>query len=295
MSVASSNTPKIDDALVKRLIFEQFPQWGELPIFPVDRQGWDNQTFRIGDKLIARLPSAAPYAPQVSKEQTWLPVLANHLNTAIPTVIAEGQPSSDYPFNWTILEWIEGEPANLGDIRSDVVFAENVAQFLRELHTFDASEGPLAGDHSFHRGAGLAFYEAQARQAFALLPATQASSAEDVWEAATAHTWTAPPVWVHGDMLPGNLLTKNKRLVGVIDFGCCAVGDPACDLAFAWNVLTGDARSAFISDFDFAEDVWKRAKGWALWKSAILATKLVDGPAHEKAHASFVLNEVLEA
>ncbi|MDD3006704.1 MAG: phosphotransferase [Candidatus Pacebacteria bacterium] len=41
------------------------------------------------------------------------------------------------------------------------------------------------------------------------------------------------PVWVYGDVSTGNLLVKNGQLKTVIDFGCSAVGDPACVLSIA--------------------------------------------------------------
>ena len=45
------------------------------------------------------------------------------------------------------------------------------------------------------------------------------------------------PVWVHGDVAPGNLLVKDGKLCAVIDFGILGVGDPACDAAMAWTFL----------------------------------------------------------
>lgn len=61
--------------LVECLIAEQFPQWSHLVVRRVDHDGWDNTSFRLGDDLVARLPSADGYIPQVHKEQRWLPML----------------------------------------------------------------------------------------------------------------------------------------------------------------------------------------------------------------------------
>lgn len=47
----------------------QFPQWAALPIRPVQEQGVDNRTFRLGDALSVRLPSATGYDGQAEKEQ----------------------------------------------------------------------------------------------------------------------------------------------------------------------------------------------------------------------------------
>ena len=56
--------------LVRRLIAEQFPEWSDLPVERVEPGGWDNRTFRLGNSMSVRLPSAAAYVPQVDKEQT---------------------------------------------------------------------------------------------------------------------------------------------------------------------------------------------------------------------------------
>ena len=93
--------------------------------------------------------------------------------------------------------------------------------------------------------------------------------AAEVWEAALQSRWEQAPVWVHGDVASGNLLVRAGRLCGVIDFGCLAVGDPACDLVLAWTLFEGEAREAFKRDVGLDEATWVRARGWALWKAMI--------------------------
>lgn len=78
--------------LVRALISAQFPDWSELPVRPVDRQGWDNRTFRLGDELTVRLPSAEGYAAAVAKEDRCLPALARHLSLPVPEPVAAGRP-----------------------------------------------------------------------------------------------------------------------------------------------------------------------------------------------------------
>ena len=50
----------IDAALVKRLLAAQFPQWADLPVTPVAKDGWDNRTYRLGTDMTVRLPSGKP-------------------------------------------------------------------------------------------------------------------------------------------------------------------------------------------------------------------------------------------
>jgi len=76
-------------------------------------------------------------------------------------------------------------------------------------------------------------------------------------------------VWVHGDVTATNLLVADGRLAGVLDFGCVAVGDPACDLAIAWTLFHGDSRTAFRDRLAVDDETWTRGRGWALWKALI--------------------------
>jgi aminoglycoside phosphotransferase (APT) family kinase protein len=76
-------------------------------------------------------------------------------------------------------------------------------------------------------------------------------------------------VWVHGDVAPSNLLVVDGRLGAVIDFGCTAVGDPACDLVIAWTLFEDESREVFRRSLPFDDATWARGRGWALWKSLV--------------------------
>jgi aminoglycoside phosphotransferase (APT) family kinase protein len=108
--------------------------------------------------------------------------------------------------------------------------------------------------------------------------------AGEAWEAALASAWEGPPVWVHGDVAPSNLLVGEGVLRAVIDFGCSAVGDPACDLVMAWTFFDGESRAMFRDSLAFDEATWSRARGWALWKALItLVGARATGPDPEAA------------
>src|SRR5687768_5609079 len=99
--IQSPDKLEITVSLVVDLIAQQFPQWAHLPIKPVEFSGWDNRTFRLGNDMLVRLPSAQRYAAKVAIEQKCLPILAPHLSLSIPKPLAMGQPSKNYPFNWS--------------------------------------------------------------------------------------------------------------------------------------------------------------------------------------------------
>ncbi|HWF00409.1 MAG TPA: aminoglycoside phosphotransferase family protein [Caulobacteraceae bacterium] len=259
----------IDEPLVRRLLQAQFPHWAELPLRPVDFQGWDNRTFRLGEAMSVRLPSAERYALQAGKEARWLPHLAAALPLAIPQVLGVGQPTAAFPYPWSVRGWIDGRPAGPADAGSHSV-ATDLAAFLQALWRIDPAGGPQPGPHCFWRGGALHTYDSEARAALTALSGQfDLDRTMTMWEAALASRFDGPTAWVHGDIAPGNLLFDAERLIGVIDFGCCAIGDPACDLAVAWAWLEGPARAAFRSVLAAPSPVWARARGWALWKAAI--------------------------
>lgn len=266
----------ITSDLVLRLVATQFPSLAHLPVAPVELDGNDNTTFRLGDHYSVRLPSADSYIPQVEKEHRWLPVLAPQLPLPIPEPVAEGVPTSDFPRPWSIYRWLSGELATnerVGDLTS---FATSLADFLAALYAVDSTGGPAAGAHSFLRGGPLAALDADTRQAIdALAHELDAEAATAVWEAAIEEEWNRPPVWVHGDITNSNLLVVDGELSAVLDFGCSAVGDPACDLAIAWTSFEGESRDAFRDGLPFDETTWSRGRGWALWKALITRADLV--------------------
>jgi aminoglycoside phosphotransferase (APT) family kinase protein len=262
--------PVIDEHLARRLVDGQFPQWADLPIAPVEPNGHDNRTFRLGRDLTVRLPSGDWYALQVDKEQRWLPLLAPRLPLPIPTPVAMGAPAEGYPYAWSVYRWLDGETASEETIGDLTGFATTLATFLLALQRIDATDGPTPGPHNFHRGGPLATYADEAIRSIGALGAEIPGDAvRRVWDDAMATSWERDPVWVHGDVATGNLLVRDGRLAAVIDFGTSGVGDPACDVVIAWTLLSGPSRDAFRTTLGVDLGTWSRGRGWALWKALI--------------------------
>jgi aminoglycoside phosphotransferase (APT) family kinase protein len=275
----------IDAALVRRLVAGQFPAWAHLPVRPVALDGWDNRTFRLGEDMSVRLPSAVGYTGQIDKEHRWLPYLAPRLPLPVPVPLARGVPAEGYPFDWSVYRWLDGEVAACGRIADLGEFAAALAGFLVALRRVDPTGGPPPAVHAGWRGGPLAIYDDETRRAIeALGGRIPGAAATAVWEAALAATWHGPPVWFHGDVATGNLLLRDGRLAAVIDFGCSGVGDPACDLAIAWTLLTGESRAVFRTGLGVDPATWARGRGWTLWKALIT----LDDPASRR-----VLDQVL--
>jgi len=284
----------INVSLVGRLVAAQFPQWADLPVEPVELDGWDNTTFRLGQDMSVRLPSAARYVPQVEKEHRWLPKLAPLLPLPIPVPLAKGLPGEGYPFPWSVYRWLDGEPASVERIDDLAGFATTLADFLTALGRIDPAGGPQPGRYNFFRGGPLAVYDAETRQAIAALDGRiDADAATAAWEAALAATWHGPPVWFHGDVASGNLLVEGGRLSAVIDFGTSGVGDPSCDLTIAWTLFGGESRDAFRTALRLDDATWARGRGWALWKALITLAGHIDTNPLEAGRALRVIEEVL--
>ena len=285
---------EVDVTLVRRLLEMQFPQWAELLLTPVDCGGWDNRTFRLGNAMSVRLPSAERYGAQVEKEQRWLPKLAPLLPLLVPQPLALGMPALGYPLRWSVYGWIEGETATMERIADAREFAVALADFLKALHRIESAGGPPPGSHNFLRGGSLASYDGELREAIAALHGQiDTNAVSRSWEAALEASWRGTPVWVHGDISPANLLVRDGRLRAVIDFGCLGVGDPACDLTIAWTLLAKEIRAVFRATLSLDVETWARARGWALWKAVTTFAENQRTSPVEAARARRVIEAVL--
>jgi aminoglycoside phosphotransferase (APT) family kinase protein len=286
---------EIDTTLVRQLICTQFPLWAELPVTRVENDGWDNRTFRLGDRMSVRLPSALRYVAQVEKEHRWLPVLRPQLPLAIPIPVGLGTPGAGYPWPWSIYGWLDGKPAHADGIPDLSRFAVDLARFLVALRTIDAGDGPVAGPHNFHRGGSLAVYDTETRQLIeTLADMIDVAGVTEVWDMALSTSWQGPPVWVHGDIAESNLLVTDGRLHAVIDFGNLGLGDPSCDLVIAWTFLDPTSRKEFRLAVALDTATWRRARGWAIWKALITLIQLRDTDPIKANRARQIIRNILD-
>jgi aminoglycoside phosphotransferase (APT) family kinase protein len=285
----------ITSELVSRLVASQFPHWADLPVRPVDADGWDNATFRLGDNMSVRLPSSQAYVEQVDKEHRWLPVLARQLPLPIPEPLAKGEPGCGFPRPWSVYRWIAGQTAEAGQIADRCEFAADLAEFLTALYEVEPSGGPLPGTHNFFRGGSPAHYDAETRAALtALRGVIDTDLAAEVWAAALDAPPNDAPVWFHGDAQPGNLLLDSAgKLSAVIDFGTSGIGDPACDTTIAWTFLSGDSQRVFRERLPVDEATWTRGRGWAIWKAMIVLVRALATDPDDADFTKHVISKIL--
>lgn len=260
---------EIDEALVSELLADQFPRWARLPVRRRTPWGTDNALFRLGAELSVRLPRAANKAGQVEKDFAWLPKLAPHLPLALPEPVALGRPGPGFPFGWGVYRWLPGETSAFELLAEPVAEAKTLAGFINALQAIDVTGAPLPGPPNFGRGADLIHRDGAMRTAFAKLEAEGwpfLDAAKASWQQSLgAAPHDGAPVWIHGDLLPGNLLVEEGRLSAVIDCAGLVAGDPAGDLLPAWSLLRDESREVFRASLAVDADAWLRGRGWALY------------------------------
>ena len=273
-----ANAPPDDDIVaslgtVRELLAEQHPDLADLPLNRLGN-GWDNELVRLGDDLMVRLPRRSPEL--LEHEQRWLPEVTARVGVEVPVPVRSGRPGAGYPWPWSIVRFVAGSTVASLESADRRSLAPALADFVRSMHVVappDAPANPVRGVPLASRSIAVEDRLTDARLADARLA--------DVWrDALAAPEWAGSPVWIHGDLHPANLLVRDGSLVSVIDFGDITSGDPATDLATAWLTFDPTGRGAFRAALSsdpgsgYDEDVWRRARGWAL----VMASAIVVSP-----------------
>ena len=255
---------EIDEALVRGLLEDQHPDLADRSLEFVS-SGFDNVTFRVGDDLAARLPRRALAVDLLANEQQWLPKVGPSLPVPVPIPVRVGHATEAYPYPWSIVAWVPGsivEHHPLGPRG-----ASELGHALRILHGLDV---PDDAPRSPYRGGPLADRAPALVDRATRLGLTDALDAWAAWSAAPPSGRT---VWLHADLHPRNVLSRDGRLAGLLDWGDLCAGDPANDLDAPWLLLPVEHHDAFWAAYgaiDHATEV--RARSWALY----IAVTLID-------------------
>jgi aminoglycoside phosphotransferase (APT) family kinase protein len=271
----------VSPELVRRLVEAQQPDLAHLPVRPM-AHGWDNIMYRLGDELAVRLPRRAAAAGLIVHEQRWLPVVAARLPLPVPAPVRAGRAAPGYPWPWSIVPFLPGQLAAREPPADPAAAAARLGRFLAALHV----PAPRAAPANPRRGIPLAERTAVVTENLSVLGGlVDRGAAARAWRAAVATpAWGGAPVWLHGDLHPANILVHRGSISGVIDFGDITAGDPAADLSVAWMLLPAGRRGAFRDAYRAAsghadgDDLWARARGWALALSLAFLANSADNP-----------------
>ncbi|RAO60561.1 hypothetical protein LUPAC06_01184 [Micromonospora saelicesensis] len=253
--------------VVSALVAEQFPRWRGLPVRPLPSTGTVNALFRLGPDIVLRfplLPSSDPeLRAELRREQEYAVLLGRHLPVAVPEPLGLGEPGDGYPGPWTAYQFIPGETAQPDRIADLDVFARDLAGVVTALRGIDTGGRIWSGNG---RGGRLAAADAGVRAALAVSGTlTDTAALSELWKRCRDARRDDPTdVWIHGDLMPGNLLVRDGRLAAVIDLGAVGVGDPAVDLMPAWNLFDAGSRETYRRALGVDDATWERGRGWAL-------------------------------
>jgi aminoglycoside phosphotransferase (APT) family kinase protein len=251
----------ISAGLASSLIAGQFPQWADLPVRLVTTQGTGYVNYRLGDGLVMRLSRLPGENLGELLTQGVLARLAPLLPVPIPELIALGQPTADFPASWGVLRWIDGDTPVEGQLTAPDVLAADMAGFLSSLWKIDLVDGPPC-----ERGRPLSTLQEFTLGAIEdVRGLIDTDAARSIWDhALQLPDWDGPDTWIHADLMPGNLITRNGRLAAVIDFDAAGIGDPSEDLTVAWMVLPAQVRPAFQRAVGTDDATWLRGRARAL-------------------------------
>ncbi|MGP1354900.1 phosphotransferase [Roseicyclus sp.] len=274
-----AQTVPVTEAQIRDALATGAPAFAGLPVTPLVHGGTETRVFRLGEHHLLRMPLELQMARIFANEARCLQhmrLFGHHLPLAFPRVEAIGRIATNPPLPWTIQPWIEGEDATVAMPSDQGDLADRLAAFLRALHGMRPPDivalgprgGPLAPDDSAFR---RSLNDAAAAGLTGLGPAIAA------WEAGlSARPWDGRPVWLHGDLVPGNLIIAHGKLVAVIDWSFVTLGDPAYDLIPAWFLLDPPARSRFLDQLDPDAATVARGRARVAWQCVMALPYYLD-------------------
>jgi len=284
--VANSPSEEIalDATAVRALLRDAAPHLEGLPLMRV-ADGWDNTIWRLGDDLAVRLPRRELAAALILREQTALAVFGPRLadiGIRAPSPVVCGRPGPVFAWPWSVVPWIDGQPALARSRTENSTWAPDLARVLGVLHQPAPAEtprNPVRGVPLARRDAALAPRLAQLADRPAL---------REAWAAGLSAPSSTEFVWIHGDLHPGNVLVDDGALVALIDFGDVTAGDPAYDLAAGWMLFDEPGRAVFrhATGSRYDENTWVRARAWAAYIAATLLTESDDRAEYREIGAS---------
>jgi aminoglycoside phosphotransferase (APT) family kinase protein len=248
------------------LVRDQFPEWRGLDIGRFDSSGTVNAIFRVGRELSARFP-LRPVKSELMSE--WLHEGADAmrefaLHCPFPTPLpkAVGLPGHGYPMPWSVQTWIGDDLTSEVDAGRSTELAVDLAALISALRSVDTRGRIFSG---VGRGGDLRSHDDWMETCFNRSEDVLDDIGElrELWSEMRELPRGAPDVMSHGDLIPGNLLVRDGRLVGVLDTEGFRAADPSFDLVAGWSMLEDGPRRVFRDRLGSSDIEWARGRAWA--------------------------------
>jgi aminoglycoside phosphotransferase (APT) family kinase protein len=260
----------VDEGQVAALIADELPGYAGLPVEHLSGSGTVNAVFRVGGHLTARFPLRPDDPDHVRSSLEREADAADELRLvspfATPRPVHIGNPGHGYPMPWSAQTWLDGRPATPTSCADSEAFAHDLATLIGALREADTRGRPFDGGG---RGGDLTDHDAWMDECLD-------KSRDLIDTAALRRLWSSyrelpredPDLMSHTDLIPGNMLVDDDRLVGVLDGGGYRAADPALDLVCAWHVLGRNAREVLRRELPCPDLQWERGKAWAFEQAA---------------------------
>ena len=161
--------------------------------------GWGHDVYILDDRYTARFPRNVREGGETDFDEAVFKLIGSHLASAfaVQRVVARGKPGAHFPYDFLVCTLVPGLTAGDPAAPLSDELAADLGRALTRIHSLDVSEARAAGVR------------------------------EVEWDAG----YSGPLHFIHADFRDGNLIIHpaTGRLVGVIDWGNSALGDPAID------------------------------------------------------------------
>lgn len=263
---------RVDAALVTSLIREQVP---EAVGFSLGEryEGKDAIVWRLGDAWAVRLPRRQLAADKLVTEVDWLPRIGAGWPFRAPVPVRVGAPSRSFPWRWSVVPWIPGEPATSAPLSS--VGAKQLGAALATLH----AEAPVQAPRHPKKSQPLLVRTPRFEDRLTTLVRRTEGTAWRVFSEAAHRVFdrgAAVPrpaaTWAHLDLKGQHVLTHQGTLAGIIDWGDAAAGDPAADIGQALVLVSPHHWDALVEGLGGLDmPTFSRARAEAIDYAAMLA------------------------
>jgi len=200
--------------------------------------GQFNTVLCLDDRWIFRFPKSPHAAADLARELEILPRLRGKLPLPIPDPQYQARDDDSGVLLFMGYRRLPGEPLQReklvglqGEERVLEDLARDLALFLRRLHAIAPAEIGLTPSGESAKAEWTRIGADVQEKLFPYMRLDARAAARNFRQALNDDAlWQDDECLIHGDFGTGNILFREGRISGIIDFGFCGIGDPAQDL-----------------------------------------------------------------